>query len=176
MKMKIAVVSDTHGSLETLSALFDKIKGVDVFIHLGDDSPDAEIFEKRDFNVIKVPGVYESIYILPDTKRRIIQEFCGKKFLITHTRSKHSNDLPTEPGPEELSKNVDVILFGHTHVPTIEIDENKKIWINPGHLKLSDRRGYPPSYAVINIDSEKFEITIYNLLTDEKIFEKIISC
>jgi len=111
--MKIVVISDTHGNLEGLRILSKKIKGItDTIIHLGDDSPDTEILENDGFNVIKVPGVYESIYTLPDTKRRIIQEFCGKKFLITHTRSRHSNDLPSDISPEKLSENADVILFG----------------------------------------------------------------
>jgi len=175
--MKIVVISDTHGNLEGLRILSKKIKGLtDTIIHLGDDSPDTEILENDSFNVIKVPGVYESIYTLPDTKRRIIQEFCGKKFLITHTRSRHSNDLPSDISPEKLSENVDVILFGHTHIPVIETDKNGKIWINPGHLKENDKRGYPPSYAVIEIEPKKIEIKIYNFLTDEKIIEKTISC
>ncbi len=174
--MKIAVISDTHGNLENLSVLSNKIKKfVNIVIHLGDDSPDTEILEKNGLNVIKVPGVYESIYTLPDTRRRIIQEFSGKKFLITHTCSKHNNDLSSEPGPEQLSKEVDIILFGHTHIPVIEIDQSKKIWINPGHLKVSDKRGYPPSYAILDIETKKINIIIYNFLTDEKIIEKTIS-
>ena len=171
--MKILVVSDTHGELNNVRKLVDLCKSEikpDIIIHLGDDSPDAEPFKELNVPLYVVPGVFEPHYKEPTTKRRLVVELEGLKFLLSHTDTKHQNDPPEEKDPQEMlnSGEVDVLLHGHTHIPKIEL-RGRKLIINPGHLKTTDKKGYPPTYAVIDIDQDKVKIIIKGLFTGEVI-------
>lgn len=168
--MKICVVSDSHGNLNSLTWLGKKFKPeIDLFVHLGDDSDDASTLEEIGLKVIKVPGIYEPCY-LPgqNTQRRIVTEFDNINVLITHTPSATSNDPTDEPSPQTLVQkhNVKIVLYGHTHIPKIEQIEYV-IWLNPGHLKPDDKRGYPSSYAILEIKQNNIQIKIFELITGQ---------
>ncbi|MBN1621134.1 MAG: metallophosphoesterase family protein [Endomicrobiales bacterium] len=177
--MKLCLISDTHGDFDSIDSLIEKIKGnIDSVIHLGDDSTDANILVEKEFKVIKVPGVFEPTYHNITTSRRRIEEFEGIKFLLTHTPRKHENDFPDEEGPEELSKKVNVVLYGHTHIPSIETRENV-VWINPGHMKRQDKRGFPPTYCILEFSSNDKKDKVINaniieLSSNNSIIEKTL--
>mgnify|MGYP000232785559 CR=1 FL=1 len=94
----------------------------------------------------------------------MVKEFEGWRFLLTHTETSHENDLPTDPKPEELvrAKEVDVVLHGHTHVPRLQL-LGSVVFVNPGHLKKSDKKGYPPTYAMITVESGRIEAEVREL-------------
>jgi len=169
--MKIAVFSDSHGNLNDLQKAAEKAttEGAELFIHLGDDYQDARILENEVITsfvsqVIKVPGVYDQEYTDYQLPHRIIKEFEKVKILITHTPSSHENDFSSDFKPEEVSakKEVKVILYGHTHIPKIE-EKDGIYWINPGHLKKEDKKGYPPSFALLEITNGEIKPKIINL-------------
>ncbi|OGS22103.1 MAG: hypothetical protein A3J83_03785 [Elusimicrobia bacterium RIFOXYA2_FULL_40_6] len=167
--MKIILVSDSHGNTSALDKLGKKFGSkADLFIHLGDDSTDAKVLSEEGLRVLKVPGVFETFYTLPEIQVRKLCEYCGKKIVVSHTPQKHSNDLPGLQSPEELVKqaNADIVLYGHTHIPKIETDVSGVTWINPGHLKIGDDRGKPMSYAVLDLSEHKFEAKIYRFEDD----------
>ncbi len=176
--MKIGIVSDSHGNIENLKRAFHEIKEkhkCDLFIHLGDDYGDikkAGIALSK--NVICIPGVFHKDYNSKDMKQRIIKQIEGLTFLITHSRDKHKNDPEWLADPGELvEKNeVDVVLFGHTHVPDISESENRVIFFNPGHLKDEDKKAYPPSYGIIEIINKTIQLKILSLFYKDTIFEK----
>jgi len=162
----ICVVSDTHNDVGNINKLkniisdketFRKITGnvdrIDVVVHLGDECEDAEMF-RNDFNVVSVPGVFCQHYKDRTIPHRIIKEIGSVKFLLTHTKTSHVNDSPEDIKPEEViqKKLVDVVLYGHTHVPAIE-KINDVMLFNPGHLKSVDKRGYRPSFGIIEVIS-----------------------
>ena len=176
--MKIGIVSDSHGNIENLKRAFHEIKDkhkCDLFIHLGDDYGDikkAGIALSK--NVICVPGVYHKNYTSKDTEQRIIKQIENLRFLITHSRDKHKNDPDWLPDPKVVleKKEVDVVLFGHTHVPDISESENKIIFFNPGHLKDQDKKAYPSSYGIIEIIDNKISLKILSLFYKDILFEK----
>jgi hypothetical protein len=154
--MKVGVLSDSHGELENLVKASKILlnKKVERVIHLGDNYEDTKVIEDT-FKVIKVPGVFSEYYQKEEIPNRIIKEIEGKRVLITHTERSHENDLPGDIKPEEVNK--DVVLYGHTHVPKIEEREGI-LYVNPGHLKSSDKKGFPPSLAIINFKDLSVEI------------------
>ncbi len=176
--MKILVISDTHGELDNVQKIVDKFKGkdIDMVIHLGDDSPDAEPLKQLGKPLYVVPGVYEPHYKDPETKRRIIIDVEGLKILLSHTETKHQNDPPEEVDPLEQLKttNINMLFHGHTHIPKIVVD-GKKIILNPGHLKKSDKKGYPPTYAIVDINSSRIKISIHRLENDQAILNVEVS-
>ena len=146
---------------------------IKVIVHLGDNYDDTNVFENLNAKIIKVPGVFSSYYQDNDIPNRVIEIFNGRKVLITHTEYCHENDLPDDIKPEELvsKKAVDVVLYGHSHIPRIE-QKQSILYINPGHLKTEDKKGYPPSVAVIDFN-DQIQANIFNLsgrLIQSKIF------
>jgi putative phosphoesterase len=172
---KIAVVSDTHGNLEGLRAAVKEIASrdkIDLFIHLGDNYEDSEVLGEFGYDYLRVPGVFHDLYADRRVPNRLIEEVEGWKFMLSHTRESHPHDLSTDPRPELLaaSGEVDVLLFGHLHAPSIEV-ENGVLLVNPGHLKDRDRRGFPPSYAILDVYPGRIEAKILKAETGDVVKE-----
>jgi hypothetical protein len=162
--MKICVISDSHKETGNIQKVID-CEDFDLLIHLGDDYCDMDGVEiKQEF--IRVPGVYDKEYFDTGVEKRIIKKFGAFRFLLTHTLNPHENDLEAgvsvNPGEICAKGGVDVVLFGHTHKPEISYD-GKILFINPGHLKSDDKRGYEASYAILEVDENKIKINSYKL-------------
>lgn len=158
--MKIAVLSDTHGNIEYLTELAEYLikNGICILIFLGDECEDIEHIKHLFNEVIWVPGVYCQHYRDKNIPHRIIKDFNGVRFLITHTPTSHANDFPEDIKPENVTKEqVDVVLYGHTHIPNIET-KSGIIWVNPGHLKKEDKKTPYQSFAIIDLDNRNIKI------------------
>lgn len=169
--MKVAVISDTHNNLDYLTELANYLieNEIHTLIFLGDECEDIETIKDIFKEIIWVPGVYCQHYKDKSIPHRIIKEFNGIKVLLTHTPTSHINDFPYDIKPEDVTKEqVDVVLYGHTHIPKIEL-KSGILWVNPGHLKKDDKKGYPASFAIIDFDTK--EVKIINFVTKEIILE-----
>ncbi|MCK4353359.1 YfcE family phosphodiesterase [candidate division WOR-3 bacterium] len=171
--MKVGVLSDSHKNVEFVEKVIGwfKKQEVEKIIHLGDDYDDADTVKHPE--VIKIPGVFSEHYKNPDIPNRLIFEFEGWKVLITHTRESHKNDLPKDLKPEKVikSKEAEIILYGHTHIPKIE-RQGGIIYINPGHLQESDKKGYPPSFALLDFEKGMLRAKIFDFSSKLPIFSK----
>jgi putative phosphoesterase len=154
--MRIGLLSDSHGNIPYIKKvgryLKEKAK-VDLIVHLGDEFEDADVLDELGIEIMKVPGVFSSCYQDPATPNRLIVEIEGVKLLITHSCTSHPNDLPEDGIPADIVKedNIKAVFYGHTHVPKIE-DKDGVVWINPGHLQESDKKGNPASFAIVKIE------------------------
>lgn len=165
--MILGIMSDTHGHLTEMRQAARRMVeefGVDVIIHLGDDSTDADELAGLGVDVISVPGVFEERYRNPGIPNRIIKEFDGIPVLITHTPTRNSHDLEDDIDPTEAVQTGEakVVLYGHTHVGIIS-EKHGGIYINPGHLNPKDKRGEPLTFAIIKLTPPKINIRIFDL-------------
>jgi putative phosphoesterase len=163
--MKIGILSDSHGNIENLKRAIEILRkeNVKFIVHLGDNYSDCEGLPIN----IRIPGVYDEEYTNRTIKHRIIKDFGGKKFLFSHTSFTHENDFESDLKPEKLIEEgkIDFLVFGHTHIPEIRkeiINDKEIIFVNPGHLKEYDKKGYPPTFGIIEIN-EKCAIKIMRL-------------
>ena len=171
--MKIGIISDTHGHFYNLSKCVELMieRGISKIIHLGDDYDDFDTIDisnilENNIEIIRVPGVYSGHYSDSGVKNRLVKTIEGKKFLISHTLESHNNDLPDDIKPEEIiaAKNIDFVLYGHTHIPEIR-NEGGMIFLNPGHLQGDDSKGYEPTFGII--DFARNTAYLYKLKTNE---------
>jgi hypothetical protein len=148
--------------------------GANVLIHLGDDSEDTKVLDRYRVKVIKVPGVFELAYKNPSIPNRLIKQFEGWKILITHTSISHPNDLLIDLKPEELveKRRVDGVLYGHTHIPKIEIRKGI-LFLNPGHLKKQDKKGFPSTFGLLEIKEREIKTQVIDL-KGKQMFSEII--
>ncbi len=174
--MKVGLLSDSHGELENLrraaKVLADQ---VELIVHLGDDWDDCRVLEEMGLKFIRVPGVFSSYYQAPQIANRRIEKFNHWKVLLSHTSTSHKNDLPQDMKPEVVvaRREVDVVLYGHTHIPKIEKSQGI-LWVNPGHLKPEDRKGYSPSYAILDFGPQEVWVRIFGLEKGEILAESEI--
>lgn len=167
--IKLGVVSDSHGNTELLRRVavhMVKDMGVGVIAHLGDEHTDTQVLSDLDAELLSVPGVFHPDYRNPDVKNRLTHHLCGWTIMLSHTPTPHRNDLPEDPDPEEMInyRQIDVLLFGHTHKPTIEV-KNGVLCVNPGNLKEEDKK-HTPTYAVLTINEDEIEAIIYDATSD----------
>lgn len=154
--MLIGVMSDTHCIDRYIDLAFDKLKSVDVILHLGDCSPDIKKFKhkfKGDIYVVDGNCDFRQEY----PKEQIL-EFRNKKIFMTH------GDLY---GVKRDLNNIyyrgqeigaDIVLFGHSHVETIQ-KINNMILMNPGSVSLPKGRG--KSVGIIEIkENDDIEVKI----------------
>lgn len=164
--MRIGVVSDSHKNLDNLKSAVHKLikEKVQAIIHLGDDYDDAKVLEEFEVEVVKIPGVFSIYYQDPQIPNRLVKEFGGVKTLITHAPIPHKNDPPDELSPEKITETerIKVVLYGHTHIPQIK-EKDGVLWVNPGHLQKEDKKGFPPSFAVVDFDKGKVTGRIVDL-------------
>ncbi|MBW2060208.1 MAG: YfcE family phosphodiesterase [Deltaproteobacteria bacterium] len=173
--MKFAVISDSHGETDNVRRLAEHLCNIGIkhVIHLGDDYDDADVLSEAGLEVLRVPGVFSDYYQDPDIPNRLFSELGGLKILLTHADAPHKNDRPEDGDPAELAreKKPDLVLFGHSHLPVIE-ERAGILWVNPGHLKTADKKGAPPSYALIDTETTPCQIQIRAFEDDRVLMER----
>ena len=174
--MKLAVFSDSHGNLDYLesAASFALNKAnAEILVHLGDNYTDAKILNQFGRRLIRVPGVFSPQYQDHSVTNRIMETFNAWSVLVSHTHEKHLNDLPADLDPAELVRNraVNIILHGHTHEPRVE--ESRGVWyVNPGHMKRSDKKNHPASFALVDLGESNATVQIIEVLGHAALMRK----
>jgi len=144
----IAVLSDTHGNLSAIEAVFSILQSCDMVFHLGDCFTDMRGFKSALGD--KLVCVKGNCDLYPESKYKII-ELEGKRLLITH-----GDAFGVKSGLTRLSffakeQGVDAVFFGHTHMACC-IEEDGVLYVNPGALA---RTGVDKSFAYVNIVNGK---------------------
>jgi uncharacterized protein len=151
--MKIAVLSDTHMPKRARllpQQLLDGIKGVDLILHAGDWTS-LEIYEEL-LKVAPVEGVFGNVdpievkEFFPDKK---IIALHGYKIGLVHGHSGKRKTTPDRAIEAFQNDHVDLIIFGHSHIPIKKQVENTLLF-NPG--SPTDKRFQRQfSYGIIEL-------------------------
>lgn len=156
--MKILIVSDTHRSNDNLKKVIKKVGSVAMVIHCGDtEGTEHETVELVGCPVKIVAGNNDFFCDLP----RELEFMIGKyKVWLTHGHNYMVSMGNTVIKREARMRDVDIVLYGHTHKPVVEIDNNL-FAVNPGSLTYPRQDGGRPSYCIMEIDrKEKVHFTI----------------
>lgn len=147
--LKIIVISDTHGDIESIYKVIDKHYNADLFIHAGDSC--LMPFEIPLFQIVK--GNCDLGYEYPE-ELTIKTEFGD--IYVTHGH-KYFNISPYLIE----SKNAKIFIFGHTHKKYFDKINNTYV-VNPGSL-VRPRDGLNGTYAIIYLDNNKCKVEFENL-------------
>ena len=155
--MKVLIVSDTHRKNASFYDVLE-IEQPDMVIHCGDaEGAEFEFREVADCPVEVVLGNNDFFSALPGELTLDIGPY--KVWVV------HGHNFFVSMGRENLKeeaavRGADIVLFGHTHRPVIDIDDDI-IAVNPGSLSYPRQEGRQPSYAIMEIDrEEKVHFTI----------------
>lgn len=147
--MKILIVSDSHGRNTYLEKVIRAVEPIDLFIHLGDMEGGEQYLK----TAVKCPIEMVSgnnDYFTKVSREKIIQIGKYKVFLTHGHRYRVNFELDTimRIGRENA---VDIVMFGHTHIPVILYGENITA-VNPGSISQPRQPGRIPSYMIMEID------------------------
>lgn len=152
--MRILIVSDTHRRDGNLTWVLDKTGPVDMLIHCGDVEGSEEfIREIAGCPVHMVLGNNDFFSDLPREEEFMIGSY---KVWLTHGHNYYVSMGNETIKEEALSRGADIVMYGHTHKPVIDLGKNLMdvTAINPGSLSYPRQDGRRPSYILMELDRE----------------------
>lgn len=149
---RIFVFSDSHGQLDKLTELVPTL-GADYLIHCGDFAHDL-----TGSNVYHVRGNCDPWSKAPS---EILLTIENKKILIVHGHRQHVKSGLLSLAYYAKQKQVDVVLFGHTHKP-VAVEDDDLLLLNPGSISLPPP-SQPASYLELTIDGDQMDFQFHYL-------------
>ena len=139
--MRILIVSDTHRKNDNYFELLEQLGPLDMVIHCGDvEGSEYALSQGAECPVVMVSGNNDFFSQLP-----------REQVWITHGHN-YCVSMGVEMLKQEArAKGIDIVMFGHTHKPYLEVEEDL-VTLNPGSLSYPRQDGKEPSYAMMEID------------------------
>lgn len=165
---RILVISDTHyyrrrQKVDLSEIILDDDGKVayDGIIHCGDleESDFLEELNSYGISVFAVLGNNYDYFLERELPRRRIVEIDGYRIGVVHGNG-NSGSAIENARREFMTDNVDLVLFGHSHVACIE-KKGCISYMNPG--SLSGSRSGPESYGIVNIKEGRLELNIVRI-------------
>lgn len=147
--MRILIISDTHRRNENLIRILEETEAPDMLIHCGDvEGSEYTISQCAGCPVEMVAGNNDFFCDLPREREFNIGAY---KVWLTHGHSYYVSMGNETIKREAIAKGADIVMYGHTHKPVIEREE-EIIAINPGSLSYPRQEGRKPSYILMELD------------------------
>ncbi len=148
--MRILIVSDTHRNNKNFFSVLEKGGPYDLIVHCGDaEGSEYALSQAGGCETLIVMGNNDFFSSLP----KEIETQIGKyKVLITHGHNYYVSMNREIIKQEALQRGFDIVMFGHTHKPVVDIDKNITV-LNPGSLSYPRQEGRKPSYILMEIDA-----------------------
>lgn len=153
--MRLGVVSDTHGRLETTARAVQELRkrDVDVVIHCGDIGSPSIVYEFTEWPTHFVFGNVDHDTVslthairdagLTGHDRFGELELAGRRIAFLHSDDTHRFQSTIASG------NYDLVCYGHTHKFEFHDDPSGSRVLNPGAL----HRAKQHTFAIVDLDS-----------------------
>ena len=145
--MRLGVISDTHGLLRV--EVLEVFEGVDHILHGGDVGDWDVMIELQ--TLAPVTAVYGNVDDL-EIRAKLPQvaevELDGFRIVVTHGDQLGS---PTPAKLHEAFPDAEIILYGHTHKPLLELVDRTVTVMNPGGAG-APRFGLLPSVGILELE------------------------
>ena len=173
--MLIGLVSDTHINYAT-QRLPDQIKdvfrGVDLILHAGDIWVPSVLDELESIAPVKAAWGDDDLEedLGGDSRmmegRSVVLD--GITLWLTHAKPRYGLIDPQEwsyfsrPGPQHVEDSPDVVVFGHTHVSSMEYYKDI-LFVNPGSPTFPKYETRLGTVALLTVNSGEVEARIVQL-------------
>lgn len=160
----LLVLSDTHGNLSSLKAVFTwgKKHHIDKFVFLGDGAEDVSLMLRATAfpgSLVMVKGNCDYAHHLRSADTL---DFAGHRFFLTHGHLHRVSDRLHGLIAAAKSVGADAALYGHTHIPFWEEIDGLLV-LNPGSAG-APRTMKGASFAVIECPpNEWFKIQYWGI-------------
>lgn len=162
---KILVVSDSHGRNENIRKAVERAREIvgkiDAMFHLGDVG--TEVTEAYNIAGVATYIVRGNNDFSSELKAINVIKFGSHTILATHGHMQQVSFTTDRLRYLALENGCDIALFGHTHMPYLEENEDVTI-LNPGSLTYPRQQGRDKTFAIITIaDDEKVSYEFYKI-------------
>ena len=163
--MRLLLTSDTHlpkRAKELPRELLNRVTEADVVLHAGDwvDVATLDLLEARAKRVIGVHGNNDGPDLrarLPETAYAVLG---GVRFAVVHeTGAKQGRERRCEA----RFPDVDVLVFGHSHIPWDSRTEGGLRLLNPGSPTDRRREPYCTYMTARAVDGQLTEVELHRL-------------
>ncbi|MCX2927063.1 metallophosphoesterase family protein [Streptomyces sp. NEAU-W12] len=163
--MRLLLVSDTHVPARARrlpSEVLDETERADVVIHAGDwiDTPTLDLLETRARRLIGVSGNNDG----PELRERLPEvaraELGGLRFGVVHETGPARG---REARCAERFPDLDVLVFGHSHIPWDTGAPGGLRLLNPGSPTDRRRQPYCTYMTLVVADGVPGEVTLHRL-------------
>lgn len=149
--MKIMIVSDTHKRHKNLEEALEKMGSIDMLIHLGDAEGYEDYIAKMAGCPLEIVSGNNDFFSSLEREKEIK---IGKyRVLLTHGHYYYVSTGIEALKKEAYGRDVDIVMFGHTHRPLIEYDKGVTL-INPGSISYPRQSGREPSFIMMELDRD----------------------
>ena len=146
--MRLGVISDTHGMLRP--QVFEIFRAVDHILHGGDVGRADLLVELRALApVTAVYGNSDGFDLRKELPQVAELDLDGFSVVVTH------GDQFGSPNPAKLHEafpQAEIIIFGHSHKPLLELVDKTVTVMNPGGAG-APRFGIPPSVGILELEA-----------------------
>lgn len=158
--IRLGVMSDSHGDPLAVRRCIAMAEDVDAWLHLGDLVSDAEILTRVSGKPVHAVRGNCDGYCAYDAEKVVCFE--GARLLLVHGH-RHGVDMYSAMTAAYRAEELfcDALLYGHTHVSTVEA-WGKLLIVNPGSPR-APRLGRKPSFAIVTIDGRDVNARIITL-------------
>lgn len=139
--MKVLVFSDSHRALSGMRQAVD-LEHPDYVIHLGDLEGDAHLLS-QEYPSLPVSGVPGNCDGFPTAPLQRLVTYGSVKVLMSHGHIWNVKSGYHAAIHAAHQCQADILLFGHTHVPYCQQEEDGLWVVNPGSIRDSG------SYAIL---------------------------
>lgn len=148
---KILIVSDTHRKNDNYLKVLQMEGKLDMVIHLGDaEGSEYTIQAAADCPVEMIAGNNDFFSDFPSEKTLQIGKY---RVMITHGHRYYIGMGNEMLKSEAVARGVDIVMYGHTHKPMIEISSSL-VTLNPGSLSYPRQENRKPSYIIMTINDK----------------------
>lgn len=154
--MKIGVISDSHGSTAAIRRAVAAAGPVAMWLHAGDYSQDARFLAQ--LTGLPVTAAAGNCDGATDARIDEYITVAGKQIWLTHGHRYQAKERPGELAFWGRQFGVDVVVYGHSHVPDITLVDGLLIF-NPGGA-VHPRGGHPASCGLLMIENGELEARI----------------
>jgi len=142
--MRIGVLSDTHGHLD--SRVLETLKSADMILHAGDiDCPEVLDALAQISTVIPIRGNMDYGNWSRDLPHEEFVDAANNLIYMIHD----INRIDLDPA----AANIGIVICGHTHRPSVA-QKGEVLYVNPGSASFP-RGGFKASIAMIDINGHQ---------------------
>lgn len=149
--MKVLIVSDSHGKNTQLDWVIQRVSPIDMLIHLGDLEGSEDYIEAvAQWPYELVSGNNDYFTNIERDKMITIGAY---QVLLTHGHRQQVYSGTETIKKWAKEKGADVVMFGHTHMPLLQIEDGIVV-LNPGSIAKPRQEGHIPTYMIMEIDKK----------------------
>lgn len=145
--MRLGIISDTHGTLR--AEVFDAFADVDHVLHAGDVGASDVLTELETLGpVTAVYGNMDGFPVRSVCPQVAAIELDGFNIVVTH------GDQFGSPTPQVLHQafpEAEIIVYGHTHTPLLELVDRTVTVMNPGSAGVP-RRDAAATVGIVELE------------------------